>query len=414
MWGDIVERRRVFYALAAAFVLVMALGLSAAADWDLFAGDSARVAYTGGEGVNLRAAPGDGEVIARLPEDFPVVIQDAVTLDDGTYWYSVSADLASGWTTGWVIADFLTDDPALNTFVYEGYEAASGVPIAVNASDGVYLRANPWSGADVLTTVPSGAWVDVRAPSVYDDAGVAWSYVRWAGMEGYVASAFLGYHYFGGGAAWSGSLAIGEVAVVSGTGGDGVNLRSDAGIWGAALAILPEGAAGEVIDGPLYDDVGDAWYMLATEYGTGWAHGGYLVSVDSAALASGSASAAGAQLASLSMDYLGIPYVWAGVTPNGFDCSGFTYYLINQVLGYDFSRIIDEQMASGYEVGADQLQPGDLIFFQNTYTWGLSHVGIYIGNGQMVSASGEHMAVGINDLNDPYWASRYLTARRVV
>src|SRR5690606_4987317 len=178
--------------------------------------------------------------------------------------------------------------------------------------------------------------------------------------------------------------------------------------------IRPGGAAGEVIDGPLYDDVGDAWYMLATEYGTGWAHGGYLVSVDSAALASGSASAAGAQLASLSMDYLGIPYVWAGVTPNGFDCSGFTYYLINQVLGYDFSRIIDEQMASGYEVGADQLQPGDLIFFQNTYTWGLSHVGIYIGNGQMVSASGEHMAVGINDLNDPYWASRYLTARRVV
>src|SRR5690606_8027478 len=155
MWGDIVERRRVFYALAAAFVLVMALGLSAAADWDLFAGDSARIAYTGGEGVNLRAAPGDGEVIARLPDDFPVVVQDAVTLADGSYWYAVSADLASGWTTGWVIADYLTDDPSLNTFVDEGSEAASGVPIAVNAPDGLYLRSEPWSGSEVWTTIPN-------------------------------------------------------------------------------------------------------------------------------------------------------------------------------------------------------------------------------------------------------------------
>lgn len=412
--GDTVVRRRLLYALAAAFVLVMALGLSAAADWDLFAGDSARIAYTGGEGVNLRAAPGDGEVIARLPDDFPVVVQDAVTLADGSYWYAVSADLASGWTTGWVIADYLTDDPSLNTFVDEGSEAASGVPIAVNAPDGLYLRSEPWSGSEVWTTIPNGAWVDVLAPSVYDEAGIAWSYVRWAGLVGYVASDFLGYHYFGGGS-WAGALEVGGIAVVSGTGGDGVNLRAEAGVWGAVVAILPEGAAGDVIDGPLYDAAGDPWYMLATEYGSGWVHGGFLVAANWAELTSGWAgSAAGAELASLSLNYLGVPYVWAGVTPNGFDCSGFTYYLIHDVLGYDFSRVIDEQMASGYEVGPGELQPGDLIFFQNTYTWGLSHVGIYIGNGQMVSASGEHMAVGINDLNDPYWATRYLTARRVL
>ncbi|MEZ4570761.1 MAG: NlpC/P60 family protein [Thermomicrobiales bacterium] len=94
--------------------------------------------------------------------------------------------------------------------------------------------------------------------------------------------------------------------------------------------------------------------------------------------------------------------------------SGFTYYLMTSILGYDFSRVIETQMESGYWVSSDELQPGDLIFFQNTYTWGLSHVGIYIGNGQMISASGEHMAVGVNDLNDPYWSARYLTARRVL
>jgi cell wall-associated NlpC family hydrolase len=237
--------------------------------------------------------------------------------------------------------------------------------------------------------------------------------VRWAGVSGYAAADYLGYHSFGSGST-GGGVGIGAPAVVSDTGGDGVNLRTEAGIAGTVVAILPEGAAGDVIDGPLHDAAGDAWFMLTTEYGTGWVHGGYLTATTWANLAAGGGSAAGAELAELSMAYIGTPYVWAGVTPNGFDCSGFTYYLLNQVLGYDFSRVIEEQMASGYEVSIDALQPGDLIFFQNTYTWGLSHVGIYIGGGQMVSASGEHMAVGINDLNDPYWSARYLTARRVV
>ena len=401
------RKRRLLAGIVAA-ALCLVLGLTVAADWDLGAGDSARVAYTDGEGANLRDAPA-GEVITWLGEGYPVIVQDAVTLEDGSYWYSVSVDLEWGWTTGWILADYLTGDTGFSTFAYDGDSAASAVPVIVTAEGALNMRANPWSSAEIISSIPEGDWVEVLAPAVHDDAGVAWSTVRYQGMLGYAASDYLGYSQFGASSAVE--LGIGEISYVSGTGGDGVYLRDD--VYGSPLAVLPEGAAGEVLDGPLYDADGTAWWMLATEWGSGWSYSGYLSDASGAQLAAGG-SGSGSALANTAGDYIGIPYIWAGVTPNGFDCSGFTYYLMTSILGYDFPRETERQMESGFEVGIGELQPGDLIFFQNTYTWGLSHVGIYIGNGQMISASGEHGGVGVNNLNDPYWSARYLTARRVL
>ncbi len=403
-------RWRVLYGLFAAILLSATLLIPAAADTNLVAGDSARVAYTGGDGIVLRAEPG-GEALAYLAEGYPLIIQDGYWAGDGSYWYSVSVDLDWGWSTGWVLSDYVAGDAGGSTFVYEGDAAASEVPIVVNSgTGGLNMRANPWSSAAVLASIPDGTWIDVLAPTVWDDAGIGWSQVRYAGMVGYAASDYLGYKIFGG-TPVSSELWIGALSVVSGTGGDGVYLRND--VYGAVVALLPEGAVGDVIDGPLWDVDGAAWWMVSTDYGSGWVHGGYLAATTWAELTAGG-SGAGMSLVNAATVYTGTPYVWAGVTPNGFDCSGFTYYLMTSILGYDFPRETLYQMESGYYVASDQLQPGDLIFFQNTYTWGLSHVGIYVGNGQMISASGEHYGVGISNLNDPYWLSRYLTARRVL
>lgn len=70
-------------------------------------------------------------------------------------------------------------------------------------------------------------------------------------------------------------------------------------------------------------------------------------------------------------------------------------------------------MNAGRRVSRGELQPGDLVFFQNTYIPGLSHGGIYIGNGQFIHAADERSGVVASSLSDPYWESRWLGATRL-
>ena len=113
------------------------------------------------------------------------------------------------------------------------------------------------------------------------------------------------------------------------------------------------------------------------------------------------------------MQYLGYPYVWATHGPSSFDCSGFTYWVVLNTLGIDISpgTSAADQLR---HAGQSQLaSAGDLVFFQNTYTWGLSHVGIYIGNGKFIHAENESTGVVISDLSSQYYSSRWYGARRV-
>ena len=113
------------------------------------------------------------------------------------------------------------------------------------------------------------------------------------------------------------------------------------------------------------------------------------------------------------MQYLGYPYVWATHGPSSFDCSGFTYWVILNTLGVNISPGTSAQINYGTPVSRSALQPGDLVFFQNTYTWGLSHVGIYIGNGKFIHAENESTGVVISDLSSQYYSSRWYGARRI-
>jgi cell wall-associated NlpC family hydrolase len=112
------------------------------------------------------------------------------------------------------------------------------------------------------------------------------------------------------------------------------------------------------------------------------------------------------------MQYLGYPYVWAGEGPYGFDCSGFTMYVVRNVMGKNITHDMAIQINMGTSVSRSNLQPGDLVFFQNTFKFGLSHVGIYIGNGQFIHAENEQTGVRISDLNSQYYSSRWYGAVR--
>lgn len=115
------------------------------------------------------------------------------------------------------------------------------------------------------------------------------------------------------------------------------------------------------------------------------------------------------QTASIAMQYLGTPYVWGGASPAGFDCSGLVMYVYAQVgISLPHYTVAQWDYANAVSVPRNDLQPGDLVFFD-----GLGHVGIYIGNGEFIHAPHTGAVVSIDSLNGWYGAE-YDGARRIL
>jgi cell wall-associated NlpC family hydrolase len=110
----------------------------------------------------------------------------------------------------------------------------------------------------------------------------------------------------------------------------------------------------------------------------------------------------------IAMQYLGVPYVWGGASPSGFDCSGFIMYVYQQV-GVSLPHHAASQYGQGVAVSRDELQPGDLVFFN-----GLGHAGIYIGGGQFIHAPHTGDVVKISSLSDSWYAATWVGARRIL
>lgn len=130
----------------------------------------------------------------------------------------------------------------------------------------------------------------------------------------------------------------------------------------------------------------------------------------------GTVSGSASDLVALALSYQGVPYAYGGASPSGFDCSGYTMY-IYQRFGVYLPHGATDQLSYGMAVGFGELQPGDLVFFQDAdfSSSAASHCGIYIGDGQFIHATSDSRfnCVKITSFSESYYASHFLTGRRL-
>lgn len=115
-------------------------------------------------------------------------------------------------------------------------------------------------------------------------------------------------------------------------------------------------------------------------------------------------------LISYAYNFIGKPYVWGAEGPRSFDCSGFTKYVYN-AFGVNLPHYTGSQIGEGSSVPRNNLKQGDLIFFNTDGP--VSHVGIYVGDGEFIHASSGSGKITVSNLGKSYYASRYAGARRI-
>lgn len=161
------------------------------------------------------------------------------------------------------------------------------------------------------------------------------------------------------------------------------------------------------------------WVKVKYDGRTGYVYNKYVSGVKtsgSTGQQSDNTSVSASSVVSFAKSKLGKPYVWGAQGPNSFDCSGFTYYVFKNSAGITLPRTSSAQSKYGKSVSKSNLKAGDLIFFDTVgpNNGAVTHVGLYIGNGQFIHAASGQGKVVINNLNSSYYVKAYVNARRVL
>ena len=271
------------------------------------------------------------------------------------------------------------------TVLASATELKTGIGV-VNAS--LRLRAKPSTDADIISTAAPGDNVVI----IREVDG--WYLVDYNLDIGYMSQEYITFKE-----RENVELGYGEVNTSA------VNMRSSPSSDSDLVYQLGYGEEAYIIG------FNCGWYKVQYNGATGYIRSDLLALTEKPLYnSSGSYVSAGQLVVDYAMNFLGTPYVWGGTSPSGFDCSGFTRYVF-QNLGYGLNRTAGQQLSNGYSVSS--LQPGDLVFFTGTYYTSApaSHVGIYIGDNEFIHAASG--GVRITSLSDSYYASRYIGARRI-
>ena len=324
--------------------------------------------------------------------------------------------------------------------------------VANTDGDNINVRGGADASYDVKAMLGPDTVVWVLEGPIKGEDGKSWFRVDFEGHIGWVNAAYLAAGKTGAGqttvkssstTAKSTSSTVvalkgGSYAKVAYTDGDMLRLRKSATGEGKVLDTIAPDVVVQVVKGPTKDAEGINWYQVKAGSTTGWVMARYLTAAakpktttttaktttTTATARSGeargataapkppAASGSAGSVVQVGLRLVGSRYRWGGTTPAGFDCSGFVYYTFNKA-GVSMPRLMLSQIASGTRIGSGDLRPGDLVYFRNTYKRGISHIGIYVGNGRFVHSGSASTGVQVSDLWSSYWAAHYAGAVRI-
>ena len=286
------------------------------------------------------------------------------------------------------------------TMVATAFAAELSSGVGTVTASALKLRAEASTTSACLTLLPKGTSVVVE-----DDSIAGWYKVNHEGATGYLSSEYVSFSI-------SGSAKLGNGKVT----GNDVNVRSAASTSASRLGSLNKG------DVVAVTGIDNGWYKISFNGKTGYVRSDYMTITKEAlssrgteAAAASAASSKGSEIVAYAKQYLGVKYVYAGASSKGFDCSGYTMYVMKH-FGYNLPHTATGQMGYGTSVAKSALQPGDLVFFCDPSRSGgkaASHVGIYIGSNQFIHASSGGGKVQIDSLSKAYYAKYYVGARRL-
>ena len=346
--------------------------------------------------VNFRSAPNTSSTsYGELKNGTKV---NVVGVSSG--WYKVTYN----GKTGYIHPDYITlASSSAGTAIAPSNTVTSttGTAGTVKCSSSVNLRSEANTSSSILAELKNGTAVTVVSTAN------GWCKVTCSGKTGYIKQDYVSTT---GSASNNTSASTGSAASVKCS--STVNFRSAASTSSTILGELKNGTAVTVLS------TSNGWSKVSYAGKTGYISADYLVTASSGTAISPSNTAASVSISAkrqsvlnYAAQFLGVPYVYGGSTPSGFDCSGFTSYVFKNTVG-SIPRVAQAQYDATTRVSRDDLLPGDLVFFGSS-TSSISHVGIYVGSNQFIHAPSTGDVVKYSSLTGSY-ATRYQGAGRVI
>ncbi len=350
-----------------------------------------------GNAVRLRKEPStDSKIIMLLEKGKKVEV-----LSKENDWYKVKVSQSTGYVSESLIKNISEDvaatvsatpevvTPAVTPVVTANDESELKI-LAVTGSS-VNLRKEPSTSSTILGKVVEGD--NLISEGLTGDG--EWHKVKFGDIEGYIYKDYITEDI---------NKIIGEGKINS-----GVNFRKEPSTESEIIDTIIAGADITILGTQA------EWYKVRYNDQEGWIVARCVDRVTSTSR-SGTNSVA-KKVVELAKQQLGKKYVWGGNGPTTFDCSGLTKYVYGKV-GVTLERVSYNQATQGIKVDKSKLQVGDLVFFSginaSSSSAKISHVGIYIGNGEFLHAANPSRGVVIDELSSDYYKTHYVTARRVI